>query len=70
MVRTEESPEEISTVDTVINTTIPLFKVGEEITTRCANRAIGPTSSNPHHLEEGQSIQDKEKGNLSKLPVR
>jgi hypothetical protein len=32
VVRTEESPDEISTVDTVINTTIPLFKVGEQIT--------------------------------------
>ncbi len=31
VVRTEESPEEISTVDTMINTTIPLFKVGEQI---------------------------------------
>ena len=31
VVRTEESPDEISTVDTVINTTIPLFKVGEQI---------------------------------------
>jgi len=32
VVRTEESPDEISTVDTVINTTISLFKVGEQIT--------------------------------------
>lgn len=32
VVRTDESPDEISTVDTVINTTIPLFKVGEQIT--------------------------------------
>jgi hypothetical protein len=32
VVRTEESPDEISTKDTVINTTIPLFKVGETIT--------------------------------------
>ena len=32
VVRTEESPDEISTVDTVINTTIPLFQVGEKIT--------------------------------------
>ncbi|MEX0588191.1 MAG: hypothetical protein WD136_02945 [Cyanobium sp.] len=32
VVRTDESPDEISTIDTVINTTIPLFKVGEEIT--------------------------------------
>jgi hypothetical protein len=31
VVRTDESPDEISTVDTVINTTIPLFKVGEQI---------------------------------------
>jgi hypothetical protein len=32
VVRTDESPDEISTVDTVINTTVPLFKVGEQIT--------------------------------------
>jgi len=32
VVRTEDSPDEISTVDTVINTTIPIFKVGEQIT--------------------------------------
>ena len=31
VVRTDESSDKISTVDTVINTTIPLFKVGEEI---------------------------------------
>jgi hypothetical protein len=31
VVRTDESPDKISTVDTVINTTIPLFKVGEQI---------------------------------------
>ena len=31
VVRTDESPDEISTVDTVINTTIPMFKVGEQI---------------------------------------
>lgn len=31
VVRTDESPDEISTVDTVLNTTIPLFKVGEQI---------------------------------------
>jgi hypothetical protein len=32
VVRTEESRDEISIVDTVINTTIPLFKAGEQIT--------------------------------------
>lgn len=32
VVRTEESPDEIYTIDTVINTTISLFKVGEQIT--------------------------------------
>ena len=32
VVRTEESLDEISTMDTVINTTIPLFKVGEQVT--------------------------------------
>jgi hypothetical protein len=32
VVRTDESPDEIYTVDTVINTTVPLFKVGEQIT--------------------------------------
>lgn len=32
VVRTDESPDEIYTVDTVINSTIPLFKVGEQIT--------------------------------------
>jgi hypothetical protein len=32
VVRTDESPDEISTIDTVINTTVPLFKVGEQIT--------------------------------------
>ena len=32
LVRTEESDDETSMVDTVVNTTIPLFKVGEKIT--------------------------------------
>ena len=32
LVRTEESDDETSMVDTVVNTTIPLFKVGEQIT--------------------------------------
>jgi hypothetical protein len=32
LVRTKESDDETSMVDTVVNTTIPLFKVGEQIT--------------------------------------
>jgi hypothetical protein len=32
VVRTKESPDETSIVDTVINTTIPMFKAGEQIT--------------------------------------
>ncbi|MCP9905904.1 hypothetical protein KBY72_01735 [Cyanobium sp. BA5m-21] len=32
VVRTKESADETSMVDTVVNTTIPLFKVGEQIT--------------------------------------
>ena len=32
LVRTKESADETSMVDTVVNTTIPLFKVGEQIT--------------------------------------